>query len=108
MIVPFIVFYGRAAADEPQWFHVYWLWEKSKDVLLAYTLYKLCYRHIKQIPLFVLIFTIIRLIWHIITVTLGISVNHPMFINILFVILVTACVFLMTRQLIKKWPRAEK
>lgn len=94
-----------AAAENRGWHEVYYLWDKSWNILLFYTLYQLSYKWIKVLPLVCLIFAVIRLIWHIITVTFKVNINHPVAVNMLFAILVLSGVILMVVELRKKWSK---
>lgn len=104
-LLPFLVFYSMEAVHNRDWHEVYYLWDKSKDCLLFFTLYRLSYKWAKGLPLIALNFSLIRLLWHIITVTFGITINHPVAINTLFAILVAAGLILMVIELRKKWSK---
>lgn len=100
-MVPFLVFYSMAAADNTNWHHAYWIHDKAKDVLIMYALYRLTWKQYRYIPLVCAFFLSIRLLWHIITVTFGVSINHPTAINYLFIILVTVCITIMVKETIR-------
>jgi hypothetical protein len=92
MLLPFLAFYTMAGFEDSSWQQVYYYWDKSKDVLLLYVLFRLSDKAYKGIPLAACIFAIIRLIWHIISGITGISINHNTWINFLFATLVLTCV----------------
>lgn len=88
-------------ADLPGWQKWYFIWDKTKDVMLLASLTLLAPKAYRRIPLFTLIFVSIRLIWDIIVEITGIYINHPLAVNILFIILLMVCV----TAVLKEWHR---
>lgn len=87
-----LVFYLAATFDTRLWDWTYYLWDKSfgGGVAVWYAIYALS-RDRVAIP--VLVFSIIRLIWEIISYFTGVSVNNTKYIAIGFVVLCVICLY---------------
>jgi len=81
---------------------IYYLWDKAKDVLLIACIYGMIavkYRWILQ-P--VLIYSIIRFIWEIISILTGWDINHPPTVKLLLTIILTGLTILLIKDLIQR------
>lgn len=89
-VLGLLVFYFAATFDTRLWDWAYYLWDKGFAVLVWYAIYRLSKERV-VIP--VLVFSILRLIWEIISYFTGVSVNNTRAIAIGFVLLCAICLY---------------
>lgn len=80
-----LLFYHMADFSNPVWGHLYYVWDKGKDVLLLVALAGLAPKHRKQI-LPVIIFSIIRLLWEVAAWLINQNINGSKVIDYLFLL----------------------
>lgn len=86
IIIGLMIFTSMATFNVEAWDRSYFIWDKGKDVLLAYLVWQLSikrYGHVVQ-PLFW--FMVVRFWWDIISWGTALSVNDPKIIGILFIL----------------------
>jgi len=86
----------------PNW--IYYCWAKFDSVLMWIVVYELCRRDMRKIIFPVLIFSIIRFIWDIVSFFTGVSVNNSSAVGFLFMLLVTVIFYLYLKELIR-WQK---
>lgn len=86
------------------WYEYYYLWDKGKDVLLLLALYSVAGRF-KWAVMPVIIFSIVRFVWQIISSITGWNINNVQAVGWLFIILAFPCSFLLLKELFK-WHKS--
>lgn len=89
-IVGMLVFY-RWGQLNTNWYEYYYIWDKSKDVLFLIGIYYLVPRWFRLAVVPVIIFSLVRLLWQIISTFTGLNINNTKVIGWLFVILAASC-----------------
>lgn len=93
---------GSPAYIETEWDLGYFFWDKTKDALLIGTIVVLLSKvakeshRVRQILIIsksVLIFALIRLLWEVISLVTGISINQKVVIDIIFIIFLLVWVY---------------
>ena len=98
-----LLFYHMADFGKPFWGHLYYVWDKGKDVLLLVTLAGLAPRHRKQI-LPVIIFSIIRFLWEVATWIISTDINGSRVIDYLFLLCLAAYLWPFIKES-KEWQK---
>lgn len=81
------------------WYEVYYLWDKGKDALVFWAIYILISKKLKWAILPVLIFSIVRFIWQILSSVLKADINNEKAIDYLFIILAMLCSYLALKDI---------
>lgn len=87
------------------WYEYYYLWDKGKDFIMFIVLYQPENRKMKAAILPVVIFSIIRFLWQLISSVTGLDINIPIITDYLFILLASVCSYLMLKELIK-WHKS--
>lgn len=86
------------------WYEYYYLWDKCKDLLLVSALYY-CAGRLRWAVLPVVLFSIIRLLWQIVSTITGLDINNTKAVGILFIAMAFTCSFLTIKELLK-WHKS--
>lgn len=100
-LIGLIVFYTFGQLSVDYWHDLYFIWDKAKDVFFLGAIYQLVRgRTVK----YVLIFSIIRLIWEIFSSISGVSINNEKSVGVLFLILAIICLVILLSEY-TKWQK---
>lgn len=100
-----IAFHTTAYFDASlAWDKAYYVWAKAKDCLFITTIL-LLYPPLKFVGTLFLFYSIIRLLWEIVTIWKNVSQNMAFGVSILFLTLVGIIVILSIKDLIAEWKR---
>ena len=106
-----VVFYNYADFEKPVWGDIYFMWDKTKDVLLIGTIFYLLkivsvqnrvFKTVLVISKSVFIFALIRLAWEVISLVTGIDINRRVIIDIIFILFILVWVWPLLKIL---WQR---
>lgn len=100
-IIGLTVFYVEATFDRLWWHEVYYIWDKGLLVCLLSGIYLLVPKQNKYIILPVVLFSIIRFSWQIVTTLTGWDINDARAVAILFIVLSVICSYLTIKGVIK-------
>lgn len=102
-IIGLLVFltWGKVSNTWADWFY---LWDKCKDLFFLTCIYLLIEKRHKWIVKIVIAYATIRVLWEIITMIWGFSVNNAVVVGWLFILLASVCSFIILKELFK-WRR---
>lgn len=87
------------------WADVYYIWDKSKDVLLMLVILYLIPRHRILPTAFVFVYTILRLLWEIVSIIIQADINTHWGANILFLIMAVCLAIYLLIDIRKRWKQ---
>lgn len=99
-IVGLLVFHVWGQLDDG-WYEVYYIWDKAKDVLLTKGLHLVSPPQYKDGLLCVVIFSLIRFLWQIISYFTGANINNTEVIGWLFIMLAFIAFLMMLKGFVK-------
>lgn len=88
--------------SEPLFQGAYYTWDKSVHCVLWFCIAML-YEPLRRFLLIIFTYNLIRLLWQIIVDLTGEDINHPRWITITWLTLVTYFVYLSVKELINEW-----
>lgn len=101
-LIGLLTFYTLGIIEKPIWPVAYYVWEKTKDLLLISAIAAKPAKtpYIKS----VYVFALLRLIWEIVSYTAEWNINSKKAVGILFIILAITITYVLCKELIK-WER---
>lgn len=102
-IVGLLVFYSWGQLNNG-WYECYYFWDKGKDLFLFISLLLVVDKRYKWAVIPVVLFSIIRLTWQIISTVTGWNINNVQVVGWLFIVLALLCSF-MTLKEVLKWRK---
>lgn len=97
-IVGLLVFYVWGIVNTG-WHEYYYLWDKGKDLLVFIAMYEIANKRLKKAIKPVIIFSIIRFLWQVISSVTSSDINNVKAVDYLFVTLVLVCSYLTIKDL---------
>lgn len=93
-----IVFYSLGQLSVDYWAEAYYIWDKAKDVFFIAAIHQIVRA---RAVYWILLFSIIRLIWEIFSSITGVSINNEKAVAVLFLILAIICLVILLSESIK-------
>lgn len=91
-----LVFYHIADFSQTDWKNAYYLWDKSKDLILISAIYFLTKR--QRSVLVIVMFSAIRFVWELIADISKLDINNTIAINWLFILCLVAWILVMIKE----------
>lgn len=102
-LIGMTVFYHMADFSQPVWSHIYYLWDKGKDVLIMAALIALAPR-LKKFVLPVFVFSIIRFLWEVAAWVINEDINNSKVIDYLFLLCLGVYLWIFIKES-KEWQK---
>lgn len=101
-VVGLLIFHMVADFKNPQWWGVYYLWDKSLDLLFFLILYAIVPKA-KSVFVPVIYYTILRLCFQVLTITVGTDTNDKRIVNTLYLTLLVVFICQSIKELKNEW-----
>ena len=102
-LIGMTVFYHLADFSQPVWSHIYYVWDKGKDVLVMAALIAVAPRF-KKFVLPIFIFSIIRFLWEVASWVIQADINNSKVIDYLFLLCLAVYLWIFTNEW-KEWQK---
>jgi multisubunit Na+/H+ antiporter MnhG subunit len=100
-----LVFLIQATFGLPLWDDVYYLWQAILLSLCFGTILTLLPNENKWIIKPVFYYSLIKVVWEVLSLTTDIDINHPQAVNTAFLVLITGVGMLLLKDLAQRWKR---
>lgn len=98
-VIGLLIFYVWGIFNQG-WYEYYYLWDKGKDLLIFIALFQPDKR-LKTAIVPVIVFSLIRFLWQLISSVTGLDINTPKITDYLFTLLALVCSYLTLKELLK-------
>ena len=94
-----LLFFAFADFNNPEWWPIYWMWDKGKDLLFFASIYVLTTGILKKVFLYILAFLTIRFLWEVAAKIFGQDINNIIAVDLLFYLCLTIIVLISFKDL---------